>query len=78
MRVLLFGPGLNGQMQVRIGGPADVTVSSITGVQATDNTPGISFMATVSGSAALGARSVFLQNTSGDVTSFTGGLEVVP
>lgn len=78
MRVILFGPGLNGQMQVRIAGPNDITVSSITGVQATDNTPGISFIATASGSAALGARTVFLQTTSGDVTSFTGGLEVAP
>jgi hypothetical protein len=78
MRILLFGPGLDGQMQVRIGGPSDITVTNITGVQATDNTPGISFIATASGNAALGARTVFLQNTSGDVTSFTGGLEVVP
>jgi hypothetical protein len=78
MRIILFGPGLNGQMQVKIGGPSDITVSSITGIQATDNTPGISFMATAKGNAALGARTVYLQNTSGDVTSFTGGLEVVP
>jgi hypothetical protein len=78
MRVILFGPGLNGQMQVNIAGPADITVSSITGIQATDNTPGISFMATAKPNAALGARTVFLQNTNGDVTTFTGGLEVVP
>jgi hypothetical protein len=78
MRVILFGPGLNGQMQVSIGGPADVTVSNIAGIQATDNTPGISFMATAKANAALGARTVFLLNTSGDVTTFTGGLEVVP
>jgi hypothetical protein len=78
MRVILFGPGLNGQMQVRIAGPSDVTVASVSAIQATDNTPGIAFMATASGNAALGARTVFLQNTSGDVTSFTGGLEVVP
>ena len=78
MRVILFGPGLNGQMQVRIGGPNDITVSNITGIQATDNTPGISFMATASGSAALGARTVFLQTAAGDITGFTGGLEVVP
>jgi hypothetical protein len=78
MRVVLFGPGLNGQMQVRIAGPSDITVSGITGIQATDNTPGIAFIAAASGKAALGARSVYLQNATGDVTSFTGGLEVVP
>jgi hypothetical protein len=78
MRVLLFGPGLNGQMQVRIAGPSDITVSNLTGIQATDNTPGVAFTATVAGNAALGARTVFLQNSAGDVTSFTGGLEVVP
>ncbi len=78
MRVILFGAGLNGQMQVTIGGPNDVTVTSITPTQATDNTPGISFIATASSTAALGARTVFLKNANGDMTSFTGGFEVVP
>jgi len=78
MRIVLFGPGLNGQMQVKIGGPQDISVSNITGIQATDNTPGISFMATANGDAALGARTVYLQTGAGDVTSFTGGLEVIP
>ena len=76
MRIILFGPGLNGQMQVRISGPNDIAVTNVTGIQATDNTPGIAFMATANGNAALGARTVYLQSTSGDVTSFTGGLEV--
>lgn len=78
MRVILFGPGLNGQMQVRISGPNDITIASITSIQASDNTPGVAFMATAAGNAALGARTVYLQNNSGDVTSFTGGLEVLP
>jgi hypothetical protein len=78
MRVILFGPGLNGQMQVRIAGPNDIAIANISSIQATDNTPGIAFMATANGNAALGARTVFLQNASGDVTSFTGGLEVIP
>lgn len=78
MRVILFGAGLNGQMQVRIGGPNDISIANISGIQATDNTPGVAFMATASGNASLGARTVFLQNASGDVTSFTGGFEVVP
>ncbi len=78
MRIILFGPGLNGQMQVRISGPTDISVTGITSIQASDNTPGIAFMAAAAGNAALGARTVYLQNTSGDVTSFTGGLEVIP
>jgi len=78
MRIILFGPGLSGQMQVRLSGPADITISGITTIQASDNTPGIAFIAAATGNAALGARTVYLQNTSGDVTSFTGGLEVIP
>lgn len=78
MRIILFGPGLNGQMKVTIGGPGDITVSNVAGITATDNTPGLAFTALAGGNAALGARTVFLQNTSGDVTTFTGSLEVVP
>ncbi len=78
MRVVLFGPGLSGNMRVTIRGPNDIQVSNITGTTATDNTAGISFVATVSSSAALGARTVVLQTPQGDVTTFTGGLEVVP
>ncbi len=78
MRVILFGPGLNGQMQVRISGPTDISISGVTSIQASDNTPGVAFMAAAAGNAALGARTVYLQNNSGDVTSFTGGLEVIP
>lgn len=79
-RVLLFGTGLSAAMQVTIRGPADIQVSNIVGIQSTDKppTPGISFTATVSSSAALGARTVVLQTSAGDVTTFTGGLEVVP
>lgn len=76
-RILLFGPGLTGSMQVRISGPGDITVSNQAGVQATDNTPGIAFTVTATPGAALGARTVYLQNASGDVTAFTGGLEIV-
>ncbi|HET9696715.1 MAG TPA: hypothetical protein VFP40_07605 [Terriglobales bacterium] len=76
-RVILFGPGLNGQMTVTIGGLKDITVTNVSGITATDNTPGLAFTATAATGAALGARTVYLQNTSGDVTTFTGGLEVV-
>jgi hypothetical protein len=77
-RIVMFGPGLNGQMTVRIGGPTDITVSNVSSIQATDNTPGVAFTATVSSNAALGARTVYLQSTNNDITTFTGGLEVVP
>lgn len=76
-RVILFGPGLNGQMTVTIGGLKDITIANVTGITATDNTPGLAFTATAATNAALGGRTVYLQNTSGDVTTFTGGLEVV-
>jgi hypothetical protein len=78
MRVLLFGPGMSGDMKVTIAGPQDITVANVQGVHATDNTPGVAFMATAAGNASLGSRTVFLQSANGDVTSFTGGLEVIP
>jgi len=78
MRVLLFGPGLAGDMKITIGGPQDISVTNIQGVHATDNTPGIAFTASAAGNASLGARTVFLQSAGGDVTSFAGGLEVIP
>ena len=75
--VLLFGPGLNGNMRVTISGPGDITVTNIQGItSATDNTPGVSFTAAVAGNAALGARTVLLRDSKNDITSFTGGLEV--
>jgi len=74
--VLLFGPGLSGNMQVTISGPGDITVTNIQSITATDNTPGVSFSAAVAGNAALGARTVLLRDSKNDITSFTGGLEV--
>ncbi len=78
MRILLFGPGLNGGMTVSVGGPADITITDVKGIQATDNTPGVAFVATVAPNASLGARTVLLRSINGDTTSFTGGLEVLP
>jgi hypothetical protein len=74
--VLLFGPGLNGNMQVTISGPSDITVTNIQSITATDNTPGVSFSAAVASNAVLGARTVLLRDSKNDITSFTGGLEV--
>jgi len=76
--VILFGPGLSGSMQVSISGPSDIVVSNIQSITSTTNVPGISFDAAVSSSAALGARTVILQATNNDITTFAGGLEVVP
>ena len=77
-RVLLFGPGLTGDMQVIIRGPSDISIASVTAITSTDKTPGISFIAVVDPNAALGGRTVVLQNAKGDITTFTGGLEVAP
>ena len=74
--VLLFGPGLDGTMTVTIGGPTDIQISNVRSIKATDGTPGVAFNVVVSGSAAFGARTVFLENTKGDITAFAGGLEV--
>jgi len=78
MKVLLFGAGLSGSMAVSISGPGDITVGNIRSITSTSGTPGLAFDATVPSSAALGARTVFLKSTNGDITTFTGGLEVVP
>jgi hypothetical protein len=78
--VLLFGPGLSSNMQVSISGPPDITIvpGSLISIQATNKMPGVQFQIVVSTSADLGARTVVLQSPNNDVTTFTGGLEVVP
>ena len=77
MSVLLFGPGLGGSMQVSVLGPPDITLSNVQGITASDGTPGVAFTATVAGNAALGGRTVVLEDSNNNVTTFTGGLEVV-
>lgn len=74
--VLLFGPGLSGNMQVSVSGPSDIGISQIRAIQSTTGVPGIAFQAAIAGNAALGARTVILQAANGDITTFTGGLEV--
>jgi hypothetical protein len=76
--IILFGHGLTGTMKVHLTGPNDIAVSNIRAVTATDGTPGITFTAAVDANAALGARSVILQDTNNDITAYAGGLEVVP
>jgi hypothetical protein len=77
-RVLMFGKGLSGSLDVTISGPADIQISNIVSRTATDGTAGLSFDVTVAADAALGARTVYLRSSSDQITSFTGGLEVIP
>jgi hypothetical protein len=79
MRVILFGRGLNGSLKVSISGPGDIAIANVRSIQSTDNTPGVSFDVVVAANAALGARDVILQDpNNNDITTFTGGLEVIP
>jgi len=65
-------------MKVSLTGPNDIQISNPQAVTATDRTPGITFTATIASDAALGARTVVLQNPKNDITAYAGGLEVVP
>ena len=78
MQVLMFGPGLSGNMQVQLSGPQDYSVSNLASIMSTDNTPGIAFNLTLNGNAALGARTIILIDSQNNVTTFSGGLEVLP
>lgn len=76
--IVLFGKGLSGSMQISVSGqPGDFTITNQSGITATDGTPGILFNVFVSPTAALGARSVVLRAANSDITTFTGGLEVI-
>jgi hypothetical protein len=80
MTVLMFGTGLSSSMTISISGPSDLTVSSPVSIQSTDNPPipGVAFTLAATPSASLGARTVILQDTNNNVTTFTGGLQVIP
>lgn len=74
--VLLFGKGLNGNLTVSIFGPPDLTVSNVVAIKSTTGLPGVQFQVDVNADATPGARTVVLQDSSGNVTTFTGGLEI--
>jgi hypothetical protein len=76
--IIAFGAGLSSSMQISISGPNDITMGTVTSVTATDGTPGVAFPITVGSSAALGARTLVMQDTNNNITTFTGGLEVLP
>lgn len=77
MRVIIFGNGLTADMRASVSGTG-VTVSNVRGITSTSGKPGIAFDAAIAGDAPLGARTVILVSSRNDVTTFTGGLEVVP
>jgi hypothetical protein len=81
-RVLLFGPGLSGSMNVTIVGSQDIQISDIRSETGTNGSggsvPGVSFLAAVNSNAVPGPRTVLLRKSTGEVTAFTGGLEVAP
>jgi hypothetical protein len=77
--VIVFGTGLNTSMKASFSGPGDIAVGPLQSVTfQKSNTPGLSFTATIPSNAALGARTLILRDTKNDITTFTGGLEVVP
>jgi hypothetical protein len=76
--VIVAGTGLNTSMKASLSGPADITIGALQLVTFTDKSTGISFTATIASNAALGARTLVLQDMKNDITTFSGGLEVVP
>jgi hypothetical protein len=76
--VTMFGPGLASTMAVTITGPGDITVGALSPITAGDGTPGVQFPITLTGATALGARTIVMQDTNSDITTFTGGMEVTP
>jgi hypothetical protein len=77
--VIIAGTGLNTSMKASFSGPADITIGPLQSVtfQGGKGT-GLSFPATIGPNAALGARTLILQDAKNDITTFAGGLEVVP
>jgi hypothetical protein len=78
--VIVFGPGLNTSMKASFSGPGDIAIGPLQSVNFQDPKapPGLRFTATVASNAALGARTLVLQDTKNDITTFSGALEVVP
>jgi hypothetical protein len=74
--IILFGPGITGDLTVTLSGPSDITISNARTIQARNGTSGIAFDANIPANAAPGARTVFLRSSNNDITAFTGGLEI--
>lgn len=74
----MYGAGLTASMKVLISGPSDITVGTPVAIQAQDGTPGLQIPITLTSGSALGARTVILRDANNDISTFAGGLEVVP
>jgi hypothetical protein len=74
--VLLFGKGLGASLTVSVLGPNDLSISNIQAIKSTTNIPGVQFTVSVNSAATPGARTVVLQDAQGNITTFTGGLEI--
>ena len=74
--IILFGPGITGDLTVTLSGPNDITISNARTIKSTNGTSGIAFDVKIPADAALGARTVFLRSSNNDITAFTGGLEI--
>jgi hypothetical protein len=78
--VALAGTGIAATgTTVTISGPDDITIDTTTVKDITldGGQKGLTFQAAVASGAALGARTVLLKNAQNDITSFTGGLQVI-
>ncbi len=60
---------------ITVSGPNDVTVGQS---NVLSGGGGIGFRITLGASTATGARTIFLKNAQGDITAFSGGLEILP
>jgi hypothetical protein len=76
--VIIAGTGLNTSMIASLSGPADIMIGPLQSVNFKGGGTGVSFPATMAPNAALGARTLILQDAKNDITTFAGGLEVVP
>lgn len=78
MRILVFGTGLAAGETVAISGPSDISITAIQAITSKNGLPGLSFLATIDANAALGGRTVVVRDKSDNISSFSGGLEVMP
>jgi hypothetical protein len=53
-----------------------LAISNIQTIKSTSGLPGVQFTVAVNSDATPGARTVVLQDAQGNVTTFTGGLEI--
>lgn len=85
--VVIFGDGLSQrdpqnpdtitpQAEVRLSGPADITLSSVTGVFSQAGRPGLRFNINVGSTALAGPRNIIVENANHDIAIAFGALVV--